>query len=363
MSKAGPFSAGEIALAVGGRLEGDPDLLLEDVAALAEAGPAHLSFLSNRRYARQLTASQAGVVLVDERVPVGGRAVIRCADPYVAFARALQQFNPQPWPAPRVDPAAHVAPDAIVAGATIEAFAWVGPGAVVGPGTWLEAGAVVGEGARVGAGCRLMAHSVVAAGCVLGDRVWLNPGAVIGGEGFGFAPTADGWVKIPQVGRAVVEDDVEVGVHTAVDRAALGETRVGRGTKMDNFVQIGHAVEVGPDSCLVAYSGVAGSTRMGRGVVLAAKAAVLGHLDIGDGVQVGVASVVHSDQPAGARVTGVPAIEHGRWLRAATAVGELPELLRRVRALEARVVELEAALAAAAPTENAAPDRERGGDP
>lgn len=339
-----PFSVAELALALGGVVEGEAGRALVDVRGLAEAGPEHLSFLSNRRYARALAGTRAGAVLVDRTTKAPGITLIRVDDPYLAFARALALFHPQSQPRPRVDERAWVAPDAVVEGARVEAFAWIGPGAIVGPGTWVEATAVIGEGAVVGRDCRLMPGSVVCAGCVLGDRVWLNPGAVVGGEGFGFAPSPEGLVKIPQVGVAVIEDDVEIGANSCVDRGALTETRVRRGAKLDNLVQIGHAAEVGEHDTLVAYSGVAGSSRLGRGVVLAARATVLGHLEIGDGVTVGASSTVHDDQPAGARVTGTPAIEHRRWLRAATAFGELPELLSRMRALEARVADLEARL-------------------
>lgn len=352
---AGPLArtVADLAAHLGGVVVDGPDeALLSGVRPLAEAQVEHLSFLANPRYAPLLATTQAGAVLVRPGVrrptPTSGgpRTVIEVDDPYAAFARALRGFHPAEWPDPGRSPQAFIHETAVVDGATVEAFAWVGPGAVVGPGTWLEAGAVVGPGATVGRDCRLMAHSVVCAGCTLGDRVWLNPHAVVGAEGFGFAPTGAGHVKIPQVGRAVVEDDVELGAHAAVDRAALGETRVGRGTKTDNFVQVGHAAAIGPGSLMVAYAGVAGSSRLGAGTVLAARSSVLGHLELGDGVQVGVASVVHNDQPAGARVSGTPAIPHRRWLRAANAQGELPALLRTVRRLEARVEELEARLAA-----------------
>jgi beta-hydroxyacyl-ACP dehydratase FabZ len=213
----------------------------------------------------------------------------------------------------------------------------------------------VGALAEVGADCRLMANSVVCDGCVVGDRVWLNPGAVVGSEGFGFAPTAAGNIKIPQVGRAVLEDDVELGANTCVDRAAMADTRVGRGTKTDNLVQIGHAAQIGEHGLMVAYSGVAGSSRLGDRVVLAAKAAVLGHISVGDGAQIGVASAVRRDVAAGERVTGVPAIPHRRWLRAATGFRALPDLIRQLRRLEARVNELEAAVSI--PTEPSPPAR------
>ena len=199
-----------------------------------------------------------------------------------------------------------------------------------------------------------MANSVVCDGCVLGDRVWLNPGAVVGSEGFGFAPTAAGNIKIPQVGRAVLEDDVELGANTCIDRGAMAETRVGRGSKLDNLVQVGHAAQIGQHALMVAYSGVAGSSRLGDRVTLAAKAAVLGHIELGDGVQVGVSSAVHSSVPAGGKVTGVPAIAHRKWLRAAAGLAELPELLKTVRRLQRRIETLEAGLAKPAPSDTPA---------
>lgn len=344
---AGPYSVARLAQLLGGVVEGDGERLLVDVCGLAEAGPEHLSFLSNRRYARQVATTAAGCVLVRPGDEAHGRTVIRLADPYAAFAQALGIFHPAPALVAGVDPQAHVDPTATVEGARVEAFAWVGPGAVVGPGTRVEAGAVVGAGARVGRDCRLMPHSVVCEDCVLGDRVWLNPGAVVGGEGFGFAPTARGNIKIPQVGRAIVEDDVEIGSNSCVDRAAMGDTVVARGAKLDNLCQVGHAARIGEHSLMVAYSGVAGSASLGARSVLAAKAAVLGHIELGPGSQVGVASVVHNDQPAGARVSGVPAIEHRKWLRAATVMGELPDLRQSVRDLERQVAALQERLAEA----------------
>jgi len=339
----GPFTTAEIAERLGGEVEGDGGALLVDVRGLAEAGPEHLSFLANRKYLRQLKTTRAGAVLLDRTTDAQGRTAIRCADPYAAFARALALFHPLRWPAPGVDPRAWVAADAAVEGATVEAFAWIGPGARVGAGSWIEAGAFVGAGATVGRDCRLMVHSVLCAGCALGDRVWLNPGAVVGGEGFGFAPTPEGHLRIPQAGRAVLEDDVDVGANSCIDRAAMGATRVRRGAKIDNLVQIGHGVEIGEGSLLVAFAGIAGSTRLGKNVIMAARSGASGHLTIGDGVQFAAASAAFSDQPAGARIAGVPAIDHQTWLRASTAFAQLPALLKRVRALEKRVAELEAA--------------------
>jgi UDP-3-O-[3-hydroxymyristoyl] glucosamine N-acyltransferase len=337
----GPLSLSEVAALVGGAVRGDPDRRVEGVRSLETATAEHLSFLSNRRYLKDAKVSLAGAILVSLGEDLGTRDVIEVADPYQAFARIMQHWHPYTVPAAFIDDLAWVAPDAEVDGARIEAFAWIGPGAKVGPGTWIETGAVVGAGAVIGAKCRLMPKSVVMGGCTLGDRVWLNPGAVVGGEGFGFAPGADGYIKIPQVGGVILGDDVEVGSNSCIDRAALGHTQVRAGAKLDNLVQVGHAADVGPGSLMVAYSGVAGTSRLGRGVVLAAKAAVLGHLELGDGVRVGVASAVTNDVAAGDQVTGVPAIAHRRWLRSATAFASLSEMVKTVHALEKRIEELE----------------------
>jgi UDP-3-O-[3-hydroxymyristoyl] glucosamine N-acyltransferase len=337
------WRVGELSARLGGQVEGEAERELSSVAGLAEAGASQLSFLSNRRYRKLLVSTRAGAVLVDMREPaLPGRTWIRVRDPYAAFAQALQLFHPSPPLLPEVDPRACIGEGAVVSGARVEAFAWIGPGAVLGPGTWVESGAHVGAGARLGRDCRLQPGAVVCAGCTLGDRVWLNPGAVVGAEGYGFAPTSAGHIKIPQVGRAIIEDDVEIGANTCIDRAALGETRVRRGAKLDNLVQIGHAAEVGEHSLLVAFSGVAGSARLGPRNVLAARATVLGHLEMGAEVSVGVGGVVHDDQPDQARVSGLPAIPHHRWLEAVAVFGELPELARELRRLRARVAALEA---------------------
>ena len=238
---AGPFTVGQLASHLGGTVEGDKTRVLVGVCGLQEAGPEHLSFLSNRKYVRHLENCRAGAILMDAQTDAGPHTVIRLKDPYTAFAQALALFHPDQRQKPGVHPKAHVADDAQVEGATIDALAYVGPGAQVGPGTWVQGGAYIGQHATVGADCTLMPNSVITAGCTVGDRVCLNPGAVVGGEGFGFAPSATGHTKIPQVGTTRIEDDVEIGSNSCVDRAAMGETVVRRGAKLDNLVQVGHA--------------------------------------------------------------------------------------------------------------------------
>lgn len=334
------WTVARLAERLGGAVEGAEyspgERVLVGIAPLAEAGPEHLAFVANRRYHRDLAASRAGAVLLDRDTPAQGRCVIRVPDPYVAFAQAMALFHPPAPVRPGVHATAVVEEGAEIEGAEVRALAYVGPGARVGSGTVLDPGVYVGAGAVIGRDCRLMANAVVCDGCVVGDRVVLNPGAVVGADGFGFAPTPGGHVKIPQVGCAVVEDDVEIGANSCVDRPALGETRLGRGSKLDNLVQIGHAAQVGEHALMVAYAAVAGSARLGRFATLAAKSLVLGHLHLGDGVRVGAGSMVTHDLPDGAEVSGWPAFEHRAWRRAALALRDLPEALQRLRRLERR---------------------------
>jgi len=340
------FTVAELAEHLGARIEGDASRSLVDVRDLREAGPEHLAFVANPRYVRHLSESRAGAVLVatDARVE-GERTLLRCADPYAAFARALTLFHPPKRPEPHVSSQASVHPDATLGeGVVIEPFAVVAAGARVGANSWLQSGSYVGAGAVLGADVRLFPGAVVMDDCVLGDRVWLNPGAVVGSEGFGFAPTAEGLVKIPQPAPAIVEDDVELGANTCVDRAALGGTTVRRGVKVDNLVQIGHAADVGDHSVLVALTCICGSTRLGKGVTMAVRSTALGHLEIGDGAVAAGHAMLAKDTPAGAKRAGVPAMDHRAWLRVARTLEELPELERELRRLRKRVDELEARL-------------------
>lgn len=348
-STSGPFTVAELAERLGGEveeaLEGEGEREITGVRTLEDAGPEHLSFLTNRKYVRQLESTDAGAVLLDRNTDAHGRTVIRLDDPYSAFARALQLFHPQPWPEPGIDPRAHVHPDATVdETATVEAFAFVGAGAEVGAESWIESGAYVGRGVTLGERCRLMPGSVAYEGSVLGHRVWLNPGVVVGGEGFGFAPNPAGHVKIPQVARAIVEDDVEIGANSCVDRGALGDTVVRRHAKLDNMVQIGHGSEVGEGSLLAAYAALAGSAKIGKGVMLAGKAGVINHLEVGDGSTFASQSIAMSDHPPGSHLAGTPAMDRRRWMKASAVFQDLPDLLKRIRKLEKlekRVEELE----------------------
>ena len=326
------FTLAHICTAVDGRLVGDPHQKMIGVASLSEATSEQVSFFHNDRYRSSLLTTKAGVVLLKEGDVYEGTKII-CDNPHLAYAKVLRLFHPEHWPDSFVSSQAYCSPTALLSERVhVEAFAWIGEGVCIGEGTWIQSGVRVGAGAVIGRHCKLMANSVVADGCILGDRVRLNPGVVIGGDGFGFVAHETGVVKVPQVGIVTVEDDVEIGANSCVDRAAVGVTRIGKHSKLDNFVQIGHGAQLGERCLMVAYAALAGSARVGNRVWMAGRSSVLGHVALGNDSQVGVLGVIHRDQQG--RLSGYPAVEHRKWLRASNAVKELPSILKRLRALE-----------------------------
>ncbi len=344
MSRAA-FTLAELAARVGGRVDGDGGARIEGVAPLDGAGPADLSFLANPKYRAAFEATRAGAVVVGPgEAAAPGRNLLRAADPYLAFAKVSTLFHPPPAAVPGVAPTAFVHPAARVdPSAEVMPFAYVGAGAAVGARSVLFPGVYLGPGAAVGSDCVLHANAVVREACRLGNRVVLQPGCVVGSDGFGYAFDAEGegagprHYKVPQAGRALVEDDVELGANACVDRGTLGDTLVGRGAKVDNLVQIAHNVAVGPLSILVAQVGVAGSTKLGSGVVVGGQAGIIGHLHVGDGVRLGAKSGVMSDVPAGETLSGTPARPHADWLREEAALHRLPDLLKEVRRLRREI--------------------------
>ncbi|HEU4385650.1 MAG TPA: UDP-3-O-(3-hydroxymyristoyl)glucosamine N-acyltransferase [Anaeromyxobacteraceae bacterium] len=343
------FTLSELAARAGGEVEGDGSLRIEGVRGLEDAGPGDLSFLANRKYRHAFERSRAAAVIVsrDEAVPPG-RTVVRAQDPYLAFAKACTAFHPPPEVAPELAQEAVVHPSARVhPSAQVMPLAFVGPGAEIGARTVLYPGVFVGADARVGDDCILHPNAVVREGCLVGHRCILQPGCVVGADGFGFAFDMEGeggsgprHYKVPQAGIAVIEDDVEIGANSCVDRATLGRTVVGRGAKLDNLVQIGHNVQVGPLCLLAGQVGIAGSTTIGMGAVFGGQAGAINHLEIGAGAKFGAQTGVLGDVPPGETYTGYPAIPHAEWLRSSAALRKLPELLKRVRELEKEIARL-----------------------
>jgi UDP-3-O-[3-hydroxymyristoyl] glucosamine N-acyltransferase len=335
----------ELAAHVGGEVLGDGSLQITGVNGLAEAGPSELSFYGNKRYRKQVDSTRAGAVLVGSEIPQRqGVVFVKVPNPHLAFAKLSALFHPARVHPAGVSPGAHVHPSArIHAEATVMAGATVEAGAEVGARSVLHPGAYLGEGAKVGDASVLYPNVTVREGCLIGSRVILHSGCVVGADGFGFAfdPEGPEHFKIPQAGIVRIEDDVEVGACSCIDRATLGETVIGRGTKIDNLVQVAHNVKVGPLSLICAQAGVSGSAEIGTGVILAGQVGVVGHIRVGDLARVGAQSGVAHDVPDGATLSGSPAMDHREWLKASAAYGQLAELVREVRSLRRKVQALE----------------------
>lgn len=333
-----PLRLDRLAGHLGREVDGDGGFEIEGVAALEEAGPKDLSFVRSARYANRLALSRAGAVIAPSGVSVGLRSAIRSDDPTLDFCRAVSWLLPPRAATPGIHSSAVVA-----GGAQVDPSASIGPGCTIGSGarigarSLLHAGVSVYSGVTVGSDCVIHSRTVIGEGVVLGDRVVLHPGVVLGADGFGYVGDgAGGLAKVPQLGGVVIEDDVEIGAGSTVDRGSLGDTRIGRGTKVDNLVQIGHNCSIGEQVIIVAQVGLAGSTTVENGAVLLGQAGAVGHLTIGAGAVVGPQAGVHKDVPPGVRVMGSPHRENRRFRRMMGALTHLPELLQRVRALERR---------------------------
>jgi len=328
---------------VGGRVEGDPDRRVRGVATLDAAGPDDLSFLTNVRYRQAAEASRAGAILVGPGVVVEGRDLVVAAEPYLALAEILDRLHPEQPPPAGVSPDARIEASATVGrGTTVGPFAVVGADARIGDRVVIGAGVVIGDRSVLGDGTVLKPRVVLYPDTVVGARCLIHAGAVLGGDGFGFATSASTHRKVPQLGRVVVEDDVEIGANSTIDRGTLGETRIGQGTKIDNLVMVAHGAAIGPHGLLAAQTGVSGSTRIGSHVTMAGQSGTAGHLKIGDRVVVAAKSAVFSDVPDRSFVAGVPAVDHRAWKRSLALVKMLPEFRLRLRSLEERLASLEA---------------------
>ncbi len=315
----GPLTLGEIASRLGGRVAGDPQLSIRQVGSLENAGEGQIAFLANPRYKAQLAATRAAAVIVStENEALTSLPRIVCDDPYAYFARLSQLFNPLTLQPAGIHPAAVVA-----------------PGARIGARVAIGAGCVIGEGAVIGDDCCLYPRVVVYPGCTLGARAIVHAGAVLGADGFGIARGEERWIKIPQIGKLVVGDDVEIGANTTIDRGAIDDTVIEDGVKLDNQIQIGHNVRIGAHSALAGCVAVAGSARIGRHCTIGAASVILGHLEIADRVNVSAGTVISRSIREPGTYTGMfPFDDNASWARNTAVVRHLAELLGRVRALE-----------------------------
>jgi UDP-3-O-[3-hydroxymyristoyl] glucosamine N-acyltransferase len=335
----------ELAELTGALLEGDPTLEVAGAAGLDEAGPGHVTFLSNPRYTPRLRTTRASAVYLAAGVEAGRAdiAVLRARDPYLAYTRALRLFHPEPHFEPFIHPAAVIDPTARLGeGVWIGACAVVGASAVLGARVRVYPNATIYDGVSIGDDSVIHSGVALREGTQVGARVIIHNNVVVGSDGFGYAKDEERrWLKIPQAGRVVIDDDVEIGAGTTIDRASVGETRINRGAKLDNLVQVGHSCTVGEDTLLCAQVGLAGSSHIGRRVILAGQVGVAGHLNIGEDVVITAKSATSHDVPAGRMLSGIPAFDNREWLRSVAAFRRLGEMQRTVRALEKRLAKLE----------------------
>ena len=336
----------DLAARLGCRLEGDGAIEIARVATLDQAGPGDLTFLANPKYAQAAQRTSASAIILGDQAPPAPCAMLRSAYPYRSFADALALLGRNERPPDGVHPTAVIGPDARIGhGVSIGAFVVVGAGADIGDRVVLHPHVVLGPGVRIGEDSVVHARVSVRERSVLGRRVIVQDGAVIGSDGYGYVTDPDGvHHKIPQQSVVVIDDDVEIGANTTIDRPAVGETRIGRGAKIDNLVQIAHGVKVGEHALLVAQVGIAGSSTIGDHVVLAGQVGVAGHITVGDRARATAQTGIPNSVEPGATVSGYPAIDNREWLKASAVFRNLPELRRQVKDLLARLEALEARL-------------------
>lgn len=325
----------EIATALSARLEaGDPNTKITGLNGIEQAGPAEITFVANPKYAAAARNTRAAAVIVANEFPAIATATLRVADPYLSFAQALELFYKPARYAPGVHATAVVPSSARIGKKShIGPYVVIGEEVEIGANAVLLAHVVIYAGVKIGDNFFAHSHAVVRESCRIGNNVLLHNGVVIGSDGFGFAKTSKGsWHKIPQPAPVIIEDDVEIQANSCIDRASVGETRIRRGVKIDNLVQVGHGTSVGEDALLASQVGLAGSTEIGKRAILTGQVGVVGHCKIGDGAIVTPQSGVANDIPAGALVSGSPAVDHRSWLKYSAILPRLPEIARALRA-------------------------------
>ncbi len=342
------FTAKQIAQFVQGHVEGDENAIVNTFAKIEEGKKGAISFLSNPKYTHYVYDTQSSVVLIDESVelekPVS-TTLIRVKNAYECVAKLLQMYESMKPKKTGIDPLAFISPKAKVAeGVYVGAFAYISDGAEVGEGSQIYPHAYIGEGVKVGKNALIYPNVTVYHGCKLGDNVTLHAGCVIGADGFGFAPGPDGYDKIPQIGIVTIEDDVEIGANTCVDRSTMGSTYIRKGVKLDNLVQIAHNTDIGENTVMSSQVGIAGSTKVGQWCMFGGQVGIAGHITIGDKVMLGAQSGVPGNIKSGQQLIGTPPMEMRPYFRAQAVVHRLPELYKQINALQKEVDALKAGL-------------------
>jgi UDP-3-O-[3-hydroxymyristoyl] glucosamine N-acyltransferase len=332
----------EIAEKIGGKLFGPADLDITGPAKIEEAGPAEITFLSNQKYRKFLNETNAGAVLLDKEVENIKIPYILVDNAYVAFVFTLNLFNTdEETEFNGVSDKAYIDPTAAIGKNVIIApNVYIGVNVTIKDNTVIHPGTVIYKNSAIGENCLIYSNVSIRENCVIGDRVILQNGCVIGSDGFGFAPVGEQYKKIPQLGNVIIEDDVEIGANTTIDRATLGSTVVGKGCKLDNLVQLGHNVTVGENTVIVSQTGIAGSTKIGRHVTISGQVGIAGHIKVGDNTVIAAQSGISKDVKEGSILFGSPALPIMQQKRIDVSIKHLPELSKRVHALENELIEL-----------------------
>ena len=347
------FSAQQIAALVQGRLEGNPDAKVTGVGKIEESGEGFLSFVANPKYEEFIYTTKASVLIVNEALEVTrpvSPTLIRVKDAYAAFALLLEKYNEitsSPVDKRGIEQPCFISPTATIAGdAYIGAFSYIGDHVEVGSGAQIYPGSFLGDNVKIGKDSCLYSGVKLSKGCIVGERVVIHSGTVVGGDGFGFAPQKDGtYRKVPQIGNVIIEDDVEIGANTTIDRATMGSTIIRKGVKLDNLIQIAHNVEVGENTVIAAQTGVSGSTKVGKGCLIGGQVGMVGHIQIADGTRINAQSgLSKSVQQDGLTLNGSPAFDYKASLKSQAIFRNLPELLQRVQDLEEQLKEVSALL-------------------
>ncbi len=339
------ISLGKIAELVNGEIVGSPDLIITGVAGIKEAKEGEITFVANQKYASLMDDTKASAIIVSNGAKNKNHALIRTADPYFAFTKVMELWingNGEVSPPPGIHPTAVIGNEVKLGkDVSVQAYVVIAHHTQIGDRATLYPHTYVGHHSQIGDDCLIYPRVTIKEKSTIGKRCIIHSGTVIGSDGFGFAPVKGIHHKVPQIGTVIVEDDVEIGVNASIDRATIGKTIIGKGTKIDNLVQIAHNVVIGENSIIVAQVGISGSTTIGNGVTIAGQAGVAGHLSIGDNAVVSARGGVTKDVPADSRVSGFPAQPHEKEMRTKAALQKLPELTKTIRELEKRVAELE----------------------
>lgn len=332
----------EIARILGGAIEGDEDIIIKNISGIEDAKEGDITFVANPKYIKYIEQTKASAIVCSPDISSETKNLLKVKNPYLAYAKAITYLNPQPEESGTVDERASIGKDVRLGkNVTIYPFVFIGDGSTIGEGSTVYPNCFIGRNAKIGHHTLIHPNVTIREKCIVGNNVIINSGAIIGSDGFGFAPDGAKKFKIPQLGIVQIDDDVEIGACTTIDRATIGKTWIKRGAKLDNLIQIAHNCTIGEDSIIIAHTGISGSTHIGDRVTMAGQSATAGHVKIGNDVTVGARGGIAVDVPPGQIVSGAPHMPHRDWLRSTLIFRKLPEMNQTIKDLKKKISELE----------------------